>query len=615
MSENREHKNPKPSSVDRLTRFWPRINEHKVVQWTVAYVAIAYGIQHAVILTSESFDWPNAIARVSMLLLALGLPLVITLAWYHGARASRQISRAEMSIITILLVIGTFVFYVLARPSQEIAANPPVREAGVAAARSASLNPHGAISVAVMPFANLSNDKDQEFFSDGMTDEISGALAKIPDLRVVGRSSAFEFKGKNVNIKTMGEELGATHLIEGSVRKVGARLRISAQLIQAGNGLQIWSENYDRDLTDVFAVQEDIARAIAVSLRMPLGLKPGERLISSRIADPEIYAQYLGARARLRARGAVTTGPGPREILEGVVARAPGFAPGWATLAEADITGTVGALRRGDFKLVASFSDKAEGAARKAIALDPGYGGGYAELAAVLSREGKWAQADDLFKQALALDPNDPELLENYSQGLWYAGRLKEGLRMRLRLRVLEPLVPIYNQVTAIIMQENGQIDASIAILEPDKDQSPQRNVGLAKAYAAKGRFAEAAETLLRITRQITNRRSVEDAALLLRSAPSQTDAPEKLPHLDADLGFVYAYVGAPERMLEYPEMALKAGYVLPFQLIWDPLFAPLRKTERFKTLMRNAGLVDYWRTRGWPDLCHPVGAGDFACG
>jgi TolB-like protein len=168
-----------------------------------------------------------------------------------------------------------------------------MQEAGIAAARNAAADAHSAISLAVLPFVNLSSDKEQEFFCDGMTEEITAALAKVPDLRVVARTSAFEFKSKNVNIKTMGEQLGATHLIEGSVRKAGNRLRITAQLIKADDGTHIWAKDYDRELTDVFAVQEDITRAITTSLRMPLGLKPGENLVNNRKIDPIPYTNYL----------------------------------------------------------------------------------------------------------------------------------------------------------------------------------------------------------------------------------------------------------------------------------------------------------------------------------
>src|SRR6266700_941766 len=192
MSEHTNPANPKPPSVDRLSLLWRRINDHKMVQWSVAYVALAYGVQHAVTLITEAFEWPHAVERVSMLLLALGLPLVMTLAWYHGARASRRISGPELTIISILLVMSSLLFYVFVRPSAELAA-PAAQQAGVTAARSASASPKGTISIAVLPFTNMSGDASQEFFSDGMTEEITSALAKVPDLRVVARTSAFEF--------------------------------------------------------------------------------------------------------------------------------------------------------------------------------------------------------------------------------------------------------------------------------------------------------------------------------------------------------------------------------------------------------------------------------------
>src|SRR5437879_4386533 len=146
-----DHSNPKPPSVDRLSQLWRRINDHKMVQWSVAYVALAYGIQHGVELTSDAFDWPHAVVRVSMLLLVLGLPVVMTLAWYHGARASRQFTKAELSILSALLVIGSLLFYAFVQPSSEVATGPApaVQQAGVASARSASLNPATAISIAV----------------------------------------------------------------------------------------------------------------------------------------------------------------------------------------------------------------------------------------------------------------------------------------------------------------------------------------------------------------------------------------------------------------------------------------------------------------------------------
>src|SRR6185369_10943717 len=179
---------------------------------------------------------------------------------------------------------------------------PNVQQADGAAARQRSLSPAGAISIAVLPFVNLSSDKEQEFFSDGMTEEITSALAKVPNLRVVGRTSAFQFKGENKDLRAIGQALSATHLIEGSVRKDGNQLRITAQLIKADDGTHLWTESYDRELKGVFAVQEEIATAIAASLEVPLGLKKGEALVPNRTSDETVYENYLRAKALVRSR-------------------------------------------------------------------------------------------------------------------------------------------------------------------------------------------------------------------------------------------------------------------------------------------------------------------------
>ena len=155
-----------------------------------------------------------------------------------------------------------------------------------------------------------------------MTEEITTALGKVPDLRIVGRTSAFQFKGRNEDLRTIGRSLNAAHLIEGSVRKAGERVRVAAQLISADSGIRLWAETYDRQLTDIFQIQEDIARAIAAALRVPLGLSPGELLVPNRSIDLQAYDDYLrsGARMHMHPDEAIA-------LLEAVVARDPRFAP------------------------------------------------------------------------------------------------------------------------------------------------------------------------------------------------------------------------------------------------------------------------------------------------
>ncbi len=224
--------------------------------------------------------------------------------------------------------------------------------------------------------------------------------------------------------------------------------------------------------------------------------------------------------------------------------------------------------------------------------------------------------------QSLALDPDDPDILDIVSNGLAAAGRLKESVSMRERLRTLEPFVPVYNYITANIMLINGQSQVAIEILKalPAGDAGGNegpRLVTLARAYAAQGRYGEAADTLLAISQLgQQSRRSIEEAARLLRNAPTNVSMPGALPAWDGELGFVYVYIGAPDRVLDHPER-LVAVHNLRTQTVrylWSPEFAPVRRTERFKAFVRVAGYAEYWRARGWPDHCHPVGADDFVC-
>ena len=519
----------------------------------------------------------------------------------------RPATRPAFGLRAPLLILAGALIVAMALISYRYFTLSDTNQAAVAEQKPSALQA-STISIAVLPFANLSGDVGQEFFSDGMTEEITAALAKVPNLRVVARTSSFQFKAQNQDLRVVGQALGTNHLIEGSVRRVGDRVRITAQLIKVDDGTHLWSETYDRQLTDIFAIQEDIAQAIAGALRVPLGLQQGDILVASRDIAPESYQQFLLARAIRRNRA----GPaqftenrygGAIAMLEQVVARDPSYAPAWALLA-----------------LMSFPSDaaKTETAAREAIRLDSRNAVAYVALAQLQNSRRNFVAGEDLYRQALALDTNDPDVLDAFSLRLVYVGRIREALNMRERLRTLEPFVPAYNTQTANLMLMDGQNQAAIAILQALPAVGP-RNISLAHAYAAEGRFGEAADTLLAIplTDRAASRQSIEDAARLLRNAPTKVAAPEALPVITGQLNYVYAYVGALDRGLEDPERAIAQGTFLGLAQVrhlWSPEYAPLRKTERFKALMRRLGWVDYWRARGWADFCHPVGADDFVC-
>jgi adenylate cyclase len=458
------------------------------------------------------------------------------------------------------------------------------------------------ISIAVLPFVNLSGDPKQEFFSDGITEEITSALVKVPGLTVIGRTSAFQFKGENKDLRAIGQALGTSNLIEGSVRKDGNQVRITAQLIKAADGTHLWTESYDRELKGIFAVQEDIATAIAGALQVPLGLKPGQSLVYNRTADTDSYQDYLRARELMFARGFANLTQATT-LLEQVIARDPNYAPAWAVLANVyglmpvypSTYATPDEVRR----LQDVYLPKAEAAARKAISLDARNADAFGALAGSLAVRHDWIAAEDAYEQALKLDPNNLIVLSAFAHHLSAVGHLKESLAIWQKLTKLDPLDRRVKTNVARTLALNGQYDAAVAIYL----KLGNAYTDLATVYAAQGRFREAADQLLRVPIGTFPVGVVESASHMLRSAPTQVSSP---PNLPTNLQFIFLYVGAASRALHF------GGAV--GDPVWFPAATQVRKSESFKTLARNIGLLDYWRARGWPDLCHPVGADDFAC-
>jgi tetratricopeptide (TPR) repeat protein len=387
-------------------------------------------------------------------------------------------------------------------------------------------------------------------------------------------------------VQSIAQTLHATHVIEGSVRKDGNEVRITAQLIRADNGTHLWTESYNRELKGVFAIQEEIATAIAASLRVPLGLKKSETLVSNRTEDTASYQDYLRAKALFRLRGLKSL-TDATNLLEQVVTRDPGYAPAWALMSlayeltpnfhPAFISGDIAATRR----VFETSLPRAEAAARRAIALDSKLADGYEALALVQAQRGKLLEAEELYLKALALDSNDPDTLHQYSQILAEVGRWDETLAMRERLQTLEPLVPIYNMTSAILLRLNGQNDAAIKSFRDFPADFAYGKIFLSETYAALGRFGDAANTLSEIPPQAFLPGTVTEAVRLLRSAPAAAAAPQRLPRLGI-LEFVYLHVGAANRVLEYQEGNIEAGgYIYPVTVWTRDLAALLRCMPR----------------------------------
>src|SRR6185295_5878829 len=271
-----------------MGNFFAELKRRHMYRVAAAYAVVAWVLLQLFNNLQPIMKLPDWAGTLVLVLLIGGFPITLLLAWVRelapaDAASAQKTTRLDYIIVSALIVVIALASY------EQLSRTPSGSGVQQATTVSGVPSPSSAISIAVLPFANLSGDAAQEFFSDGMTDEITSALANVRGLNVIARTSAYEFKNQNRNVRQIGQALGVSHIIEGSVRKVGERVRITAELINTNNGVNLWSQNYDRQLNDIFATQEDIAQAIAGALRVPLGLQQGNVLVRSRTKDEATY--------------------------------------------------------------------------------------------------------------------------------------------------------------------------------------------------------------------------------------------------------------------------------------------------------------------------------------
>jgi serine/threonine-protein kinase len=258
----------------RMTELLERLKQRKVVQWTLAYAAFAFALLQGLDIVAQQFGWPDGLRRGITIALALGFFVTLVLAWYHGERGAQRVDGTELLILALLLAIGGGVLWRVAPGTHDVTLATAPGAGGAASAVKADAASAAASadekSIAVLPLANTSGDPSNEYFSDGLSEELISVLAKIPDLKTIGRSSSFHFKNSTDDSRTIGERLGVMNLLEGSVRKQGDRVRIVVDLIRAATGQQLWTETYERDLKDIFAIQSEIATAVVAQLKLKL---------------------------------------------------------------------------------------------------------------------------------------------------------------------------------------------------------------------------------------------------------------------------------------------------------------------------------------------------------
>lgn len=447
-------------------------------------------------------------------------------------------------------------------------------------------------SIAVLPFENRSNDEEQEYFSDGLSEELLNMLAKIPELKVIGRTSSFAFKGKNEDIRVIGEKLGVEHLLEGSVQKDGNKIRITAALVRVSDGKSVWNDRYDGDLKSIFQLQDMIAQTVVQQLKLKLLPSPTNFSGTGNVDAYNLVLQGNYFFDKLDKENVAKAVDFYKQALkiDSTDARI------WAKLANA--------VSRQAWQNYIDRNvgrDEAKKAAKKAIALNKNSAEGYTELAdGLLYSEFNWRDAEENYKKALNIEPKNPGALYGLGGGLYFAtGRWDEAIKYMKECIELEPLKPLYHLNLGNILSHAGRIEEAKSYLKKTLEIDPQfqrahlylgrnylltgnadfalkemqeenlevfRNFGLALIYHAQGKTKEADEALKSFTDKFQN-----DWNYLLAE--------------------LYAYRGEREKSLQWLEYAYQKNDGWLVFLKGDPLMKTLRGDPRFNAFLRKMNL------------------------
>ena len=430
--------------------FFSELKRRNVFKVAAAYVIVGWLIMQIGDVMAPAMHLPDWVNSVLAFFLILGFPVALVLSWAfemtpEGIRLEKQAEASgagtrldgrKLNFAIILLLVLAVAFFAFDKFVLDPGRKGEPMEASIEATGQEPGSPspvRAEGSIAVLAFEDMSPEQDQQYLSDGIAEELLNALAQIPELRVISRSSAFSYKGKNIRLGQIAEELDVAHILEGSVRKSGDRVRITAQLIDARQDLHLWSETYDRTLDDIFAVQEDVARSVVASLRATLSPEADKRISEQPTQDLAAYDLYLRGRESLYEDNARSNQEATR-LFQQAIELDPEFALAWAGLADSFTQ------RDGRFGFPqGSTTNIAIEHARKALSIDPGLAEAHRSLGYAYLRQGEVDKARDAYLAAVELNPNYSDVWAGLSWIYETLGQYDDGVLAGLRAHRLAP--------------------------------------------------------------------------------------------------------------------------------------------------------------------------------
>ena len=594
------------SFVDELKR-------RNVFRVGIAYAIAAWLLLQMVDVVVPIIDAPDWVSKAILLLIAVGFPLALLFAWAFeltpdGLKFERDVDRSQSITHTTGRKLDFAIIGILAVAVALFAIDKFIWSAApdgpeVAAKRS----------LAVIPFVNMSNDPEQVFFSDGISEEILNTLVRAEGISVASRTSSFAYRNHDQSIPQIAETLGVLFVLEGSVRKDGDKLRITAQLIDAKSDRHLWSETYDRKLVDIFAVQSDIANSITTAIHNELGIESDARISVKTLTDNmTAYDLYLKGSLAHAHRLVPEDLQNSALWLEQAVEIDPDFAVAWEALAA--VYSTIPFWNIQD-RTLEEYIRMSNDAADRALELDPNLAYAWGIKGSNITAVPPYdlIEGNDYYEAALKADPRNATMLNWYGSGLQMSGYLEEGLALQRKCLDVDP-----GYVNCVFFVEQGLHALgrhAEAMAVADQYLEPLNAVQTSATRAAVFLLSGNRSAAFLLARDVLGLEGAPVYGFINALEQPDADHTEAIRRFDA-----WAAENAVD-LTRYPEILAAFGAYDRVDLeisselwFWLPNYRDFRQSDRFRSLIREYGHYDLWKVKGFPPQCRSVGDDDFEC-